>query len=85
MGPRHFSRGKNSRLVYVLLHHNRASMGPRHFSRGKRPSMERFVAASGLASMGPRHFSRGKVALAVPAPCSTRSFNGATAFQPWKV
>ena len=36
------------------------------------------------ASMGPRHFSRGKPPPHATTRRRTRSFNGATAFQPWK-
>ena len=35
------------------------------------------------ASMGPRHFSRGINPAASGETSSLRSFNGATAFQPW--
>ena len=61
-----------------------ASMGPRHFSRGKNSLLRRHLL-SPIASMGPRHFSRGKMLGADTTTIDSPSFNGATAFQPWKV
>jgi len=37
-----------------------------------------------IASMGPRHFSRGSLADDLALALRGSSFNGATAFQPWK-
>src|SRR5690606_25572087 len=61
MGPRLFSRGKES-TPFTALWIARASMGPRLFSRGKGTSWRR-CAVHLEASMGPRLFSRGKQGL----------------------
>ncbi len=84
MGPRLFSRGDvhPQQRPGVQLH---ASMGPRLFSRG---DIAWLVTDSKLvlpASMGPRLFSRGDKLYVVAVDPGKGSFNGATAFQPWRL
>ncbi len=82
MGPRLFSRGDPEHRLCATR--QRASMGPRLFSRGDetpRPHRER----RGPASMGPRLFSRGDDAVHGGTADRGRGFNGATAFQPWRL
>ena len=61
-----------------------ASMGPRHFSRGSKLSIDKDQKQR-AASMGPRHFSRGSPVWSIDIGAGRRRFNGATAFQPWKL
>ena len=61
-----------------------ASMGPRPFSRGNAVAFRPAGCGRPRASMGPRPFSRGNVPLCTGDAEFLLSFNGATAFQPWK-
>ena len=58
-------------------------MGPRPFSRGNGTSVGK-EEAEDEASMGPRPFSRGNDLPSLFVRYHQTSFNGATAFQPWK-
>ncbi len=82
MEPRLFSRGKFPRQCH-RWHEHAASMEPRLFSRGK---AQTFVGGEfrRCASMEPRLFSRGKPSFRGSVTMMFISFNGATAFQPWK-
>ena len=60
-----------------------ASMGPRLFSRGNGEDPHTSFGIR-TASMGPRLFSRGN-RITESIHWRPRSFNGATAFQPWKL
>ena len=81
MGPRHFSRGINVRMVCPCrLHH--ASMGPRHFSRGIMDRKITITAPNGCFN-GATAFQPWNSPSFTAALLACRCFNGATAFQPW--
>ncbi len=81
MGPRHLSRGIWLRAVPDAVEQT-ASMGPRHLSRGIfGAAKDRIILES--ASMGPRHLSRGIRIRGRQDNRALRSFNGATASEPW--
>ena len=66
-------------------YHERASMGPRPFSRGNEANGSVPSRGRPTASMGPRPFSRGNLPLLGDTLAIHLGFNGATAFQPWKL
>src|SRR6266545_207066 len=59
-------------------------MGPRLFSRGDGRARQE-GDTHGRASMGPRLFSRGDTTRRCRRTPWTACFNGATAFQPWRL
>ena len=83
MGPRPFSRGNPWWPRRAISITQMASMGPRPFSRGNHHGRQA-VCVPLPASMGPRPFSRGNAPRWPRSAARRPSFNGATAFQPWK-
>ena len=82
MGPRLFSRGNKGRLNTKASNSAFASMGPRLFSRGNVP------ISKVLIRRAPLQWGHGFSAVEITTPptpnTAPASFNGATAFQPWK-